>query len=111
MENPPVIIGPPHPLDPLLIPGTTLETRSSAHLNLFQTIPPLGGLLVDDMGLGKAIKAIALISTSKQWLIINSYCSTPTSLNNQLEARNIQEFSGWSIASQHLPWPHLSLII
>ncbi|MBW0478954.1 hypothetical protein O181_018669 [Austropuccinia psidii MF-1] len=80
MDNPPVTFGPPLPLNPLLIPG-------------------------------KTIQAIALIGTSKEWLIANPQRSTPTSLNHQLAIRNIQACSGWSAASQNLPWPHLSLII
>ncbi|MBW0524255.1 hypothetical protein O181_063970 [Austropuccinia psidii MF-1] len=71
------------------------------------TITALGGLLVDDMGLGKTIQAIALIGTSKEQLITNSHHhNLPTLLNNKLEIRNIQACSGWSTASQHLPWPH-----
>ncbi|MBW0519083.1 hypothetical protein O181_058798 [Austropuccinia psidii MF-1] len=42
------------------------------------TNTPLGGLLADDMGLGKTIQAISLIDTSKEWLITNPQCSTPT---------------------------------
>ncbi|MBW0539912.1 hypothetical protein O181_079627 [Austropuccinia psidii MF-1] len=77
---------------------------------------PLGGLHADDMGLGKTIQAIALIVTSKEWLIYTPTLHTyhynlPTCLNNQLESRNIEKFSGLSAASQHLPRPHLSLII
>ncbi|MBW0525274.1 hypothetical protein O181_064989 [Austropuccinia psidii MF-1] len=55
------------------MPGTSLQTRSLAHLNPFQPIP-----LVDDMGLGKTIQAIALIGTSKEWLIATPHRSTPT---------------------------------
>ncbi|MBW0471001.1 hypothetical protein O181_010716 [Austropuccinia psidii MF-1] len=33
---------------------------------------------MDDMGLGKAIQTISLIGTSKEWLITNPKCSTPT---------------------------------
>ncbi|MBW0497117.1 hypothetical protein O181_036832 [Austropuccinia psidii MF-1] len=58
MNNLPVTFGPPLPLEPLLMPGTSLKTRSSAHLNSFGPIP-----LMDDMGLVKAIQAIALIGT------------------------------------------------
>ncbi|MBW0511083.1 hypothetical protein O181_050798 [Austropuccinia psidii MF-1] len=72
---------------------------------------PLGGLLLDDMELGKTIKANALIVTSKERLITNPHCSTPTSLNHQLAITNIKAFSSSSTAIQHLPWPHLSLII
>ncbi|MBW0528346.1 hypothetical protein O181_068061 [Austropuccinia psidii MF-1] len=72
MSNQPITFGPPHPQDPLLMSGTSLQTRSLAHLN------PLGGLLADDMGLGKTIQAIALIGTSKEQLISNPHCSTPT---------------------------------
>ncbi|MBW0568424.1 hypothetical protein O181_108139 [Austropuccinia psidii MF-1] len=42
------------------------------------TNTPLGGLLADDMGLGKTIQAIALIGTSKERMIANPHCSTPT---------------------------------
>ncbi|MBW0545917.1 hypothetical protein O181_085632 [Austropuccinia psidii MF-1] len=42
------------------------------------TNTPLGRLLADDMGLGRAIQAIALIGTSKERLIANPQCSTPT---------------------------------
>ncbi|MBW0564337.1 hypothetical protein O181_104052 [Austropuccinia psidii MF-1] len=38
----------------------------------------LGGLLADDMGLGKIIQAISLIATSKEQLITNPQGSTPT---------------------------------
>ncbi|MBW0499443.1 hypothetical protein O181_039158 [Austropuccinia psidii MF-1] len=86
----------------------TNKAISSFKLPLTNT--PLGGLLADDMGLGKTIQAIALIGTSKERLITNPHHSTPTLLDHQLEIRNIQEFSGWSTESQHLPWPHSSLI-
>ncbi|MBW0581736.1 hypothetical protein O181_121451 [Austropuccinia psidii MF-1] len=72
---------------------------------------PLGGVLLDDMELGKTIQAIALICTSKEWLITTHQHSTPTLLNHQLEVRNIQACSDWIASSQHLPWPNLSLII
>ncbi|MBW0508274.1 hypothetical protein O181_047989 [Austropuccinia psidii MF-1] len=42
------------------------------------TNTPLGGLLVDDMGLGKPIQAISLIGTSKEQLIANPHFSMPT---------------------------------
>ncbi|MBW0549511.1 hypothetical protein O181_089226 [Austropuccinia psidii MF-1] len=67
---------------------------------------PLGGLLEDDMRLGKTIQAISLIGTSKEWLITKAHL-----FNHQLEMRNIQTCSGWSTESQYLPWPHSSLII
>ncbi|MBW0488151.1 hypothetical protein O181_027866 [Austropuccinia psidii MF-1] len=35
MDNWPVTIGPPQPLDPLLMPSTSLQTKSSAHSNHF----------------------------------------------------------------------------
>ncbi|MBW0530829.1 hypothetical protein O181_070544 [Austropuccinia psidii MF-1] len=41
------------------------------------TNTPLGGLLADDIGLGKTIQAIASIGTSKEQLIA-THCSTPT---------------------------------
>ncbi|MBW0496898.1 hypothetical protein O181_036613 [Austropuccinia psidii MF-1] len=37
------------------------------------TNTPLGGLIMDHMGLGKAIQAIALIGTSKEHLITNAH--------------------------------------
>ncbi|MBW0484004.1 hypothetical protein O181_023719 [Austropuccinia psidii MF-1] len=42
------------------------------------TNTPLGGLLADDMGLGKNIQAISLIGTSTEKLITNAHHSTPT---------------------------------
>ncbi|MBW0484846.1 hypothetical protein O181_024561 [Austropuccinia psidii MF-1] len=48
------------------------------------THTPLGGLLLDNMGLGKTIQAIAIIGNSKERLITNPQCSTPTLLNYQL---------------------------
>ncbi|MBW0484131.1 hypothetical protein O181_023846 [Austropuccinia psidii MF-1] len=39
------------------------------------TNTPLGGLLADDMVLGKTIQAIALIGTSKEKLITNAHLS------------------------------------
>ncbi|MBW0492407.1 hypothetical protein O181_032122 [Austropuccinia psidii MF-1] len=72
MDNLAVTFGPPHPLDCLLMPGTSLKTRSSAHSNTFRPIS-----LLDDMGLGKAIQAIALIGTSKEQLITNAHHHHP----------------------------------
>ncbi|MBW0503110.1 hypothetical protein O181_042825 [Austropuccinia psidii MF-1] len=70
------------------------------------TNTPHGGLLADDMGLGKSIEAIALVGTSKERLMTNPHGSTATSLNHHLAIRNIQACSGWSTAIQYLPWPH-----
>ncbi|MBW0486848.1 hypothetical protein O181_026563 [Austropuccinia psidii MF-1] len=98
-------------------PGSTFNSRHIITNKIFSsfkcllTNTPLGGLLTDDMGLGKTIQAIALISNSKEWIITNPQRSMPTSLNHQLEIRNIQVCIGWSAASQNLPLPHLSLII
>ncbi|MBW0508427.1 hypothetical protein O181_048142 [Austropuccinia psidii MF-1] len=98
-------------------PGSTFNARgiiTNKVISSFKSLStntPLGGLLADDMGLGKTIQTIALIGTSKQRLITNSQCPMPTLLNHQLEIRNIQAWSGWSTASQHLPCPQSSLII
>ncbi|MBW0533106.1 hypothetical protein O181_072821 [Austropuccinia psidii MF-1] len=73
MANQCINFGPAHPQDPRLMPGTSLQTRLLAHLNPFQSIP-----LLEDMGLGKTIQDIALIGTSKERLIANPHCSTPT---------------------------------
>ncbi|MBW0471660.1 hypothetical protein O181_011375 [Austropuccinia psidii MF-1] len=65
-------------------PGFTLNARhiiKSKVVSLFEsrlTNTPLGGLQTDDMGLGTAIQAIALIGTSKELLITNPQHSTPT---------------------------------
>ncbi|MBW0465508.1 hypothetical protein O181_005223 [Austropuccinia psidii MF-1] len=97
--------------------GSTFNSRNIiknkvvSSFKSLSTNTPLGGLLAHDMGLGITIQAIALIGTSKEWLITKPKLSTPISLNNQLEIRNIKAFSGWSTASQHLPWLHSSLII
>ncbi|MBW0489276.1 hypothetical protein O181_028991 [Austropuccinia psidii MF-1] len=98
-------------------PGSTFSSRhiiTNKVVRSFEfllTNNPLGGPLADDMGLGKTIQAIALICTSKEWLFTNPQHSTPTLLNHQLAIINIQACSGWSAASQNIPWPHLSLII
>ncbi|MBW0480669.1 hypothetical protein O181_020384 [Austropuccinia psidii MF-1] len=97
--------------------GSTFNSRNIITKKVFSSLKflfvnsPPGGLLVDDMGLSKTLKAISLIGTSKKWLITNPQHSTPTALNHQLEFRNIQAFSGWRTASQHPSWPHLSIII
>ncbi|MBW0484624.1 hypothetical protein O181_024339 [Austropuccinia psidii MF-1] len=88
-----------------------ITNKVISSFKLLLTNTPLGGFLGDDIGLGKTIQAIALIGTSKERLITNPHHSTPTLLNHQLAIRNIQACSGWSTASQHLPWPHPSLII
>ncbi|MBW0518598.1 hypothetical protein O181_058313 [Austropuccinia psidii MF-1] len=75
------------------------------------TNTPLGGLLADDMGLGKIIQVIALIVTSKEQLITNPNTPCPPLASSQLAIINIQACSGWSTASRNLPWLHLSLII
>ncbi|MBW0541674.1 hypothetical protein O181_081389 [Austropuccinia psidii MF-1] len=41
MANQPITFGPPHPQDPLSMPGTSLQTRSLSHLNPFRPIPLL----------------------------------------------------------------------
>ncbi|MBW0505972.1 hypothetical protein O181_045687 [Austropuccinia psidii MF-1] len=77
-------------------PGFTFNARhiiTNKVISSFESLSantPLGGLLKDDMGLGKNIKAIALIGTSKEWLITNRQFSTPTLLNHQLAIRSIQ---------------------
>ncbi|MBW0475173.1 hypothetical protein O181_014888 [Austropuccinia psidii MF-1] len=106
-----------HNLWPSSPPGLTFNARQKITNKLISsfesllTSTPLGGLLPDDMGLGKLIQAIALIGTSKEWLITRPQGSMPTLLNHQLAIRNIHEFSGWGPASQNLPWPHLPLIV
>ncbi|MBW0483062.1 hypothetical protein O181_022777 [Austropuccinia psidii MF-1] len=98
-------------------PGSTFKARkiitnkvvSSSQSLLTNT--PLGGLPADDIGLGKTIQAIALIGTSKERIITTLHCSMPTTVNHQLAIRNDQACSGWSTPSQHLPWPHSSLIL
>ncbi|MBW0469707.1 hypothetical protein O181_009422 [Austropuccinia psidii MF-1] len=98
-------------------PGSTFNARKIiinkviSSFELFLTNTPLGGLLADNMGLGETIQAIALIGTSKERLITNPKHSTPTLPNHQLAIRNIQACSGWSTASQNIPWPHFSLVI
>ncbi|MBW0513996.1 hypothetical protein O181_053711 [Austropuccinia psidii MF-1] len=65
-------------------PGSTVNARHIITKNVISsfkslsTNTPLGGLLVDDMGLSKTIQAIVLIGTSKERLITNPQCSTPT---------------------------------
>ncbi|MBW0497046.1 hypothetical protein O181_036761 [Austropuccinia psidii MF-1] len=65
-------------------PGSTFNARhisTNKVVSSFETLStntPLGGLLADDMGLDKAIQAIVLIGTSKEWLIANPHRSTPT---------------------------------
>ncbi|MBW0528635.1 hypothetical protein O181_068350 [Austropuccinia psidii MF-1] len=110
MDNAPLTFGPPQTLDSLLMPGTSLKKDHQLIQIPFDQYPS-GRTVVDDMGLGKTIQAIALIGTSKGQLITNPQCSMPTSRDHQLAIRNIQAYSGWSTASQHLPWPHWSLII
>ncbi|MBW0493491.1 hypothetical protein O181_033206 [Austropuccinia psidii MF-1] len=65
-------------------PGSTFNARNIItnkvirSFKLLSTNTPLGGLFSDDMGLGKTIQDIALIGTSKEWLITNTQCSRPT---------------------------------
>ncbi|MBW0519167.1 hypothetical protein O181_058882 [Austropuccinia psidii MF-1] len=65
-------------------PGSTFIARNiipNKVISSFESLltnTPLRGLLADDMGLGKTIQAIALIGTSKERLITNPHCSTPT---------------------------------
>ncbi|MBW0473721.1 hypothetical protein O181_013436 [Austropuccinia psidii MF-1] len=65
-------------------PGSTFNARriiTNKVVSSFKSLltnTSLGRLLKDDMGLGKTIQSIALIGTSKQWLIANPHCSTPT---------------------------------
>ncbi|MBW0587113.1 hypothetical protein O181_126828 [Austropuccinia psidii MF-1] len=65
-------------------PGSTFNARhiiTNKVVGSFESLStntPLGGLLADDMGLGKTIQAIALIGTSKEQMIANPHCSTPT---------------------------------
>ncbi|MBW0540465.1 hypothetical protein O181_080180 [Austropuccinia psidii MF-1] len=63
-------------------PGSTFDSRhiiTDKVVRSFESLltnTPLGGLLANDMGLDKAIQAIALIGTSKERLITNPQCST-----------------------------------
>ncbi|MBW0587275.1 hypothetical protein O181_126990 [Austropuccinia psidii MF-1] len=65
-------------------PGSTFNARhiiTNKVVSSFEfllTNTPFGGLLADDMGLGKTIQAISLIGTSKERMIANPRCSTPT---------------------------------
>ncbi|MBW0550274.1 hypothetical protein O181_089989 [Austropuccinia psidii MF-1] len=65
-------------------PGSTFNARhiiTNKVVTSFESLltnTPLGRLLADDMGLGKTIQAISLIGTSKEQLIENPHCSTPT---------------------------------
>ncbi|MBW0466224.1 hypothetical protein O181_005939 [Austropuccinia psidii MF-1] len=71
-------------------PGSTFNSRhliTNKDVSSFKSLltnTPLGGLLTYDMGLGKPIRAIALIGTSKEWLITNPKRATPTLFNYQL---------------------------
>ncbi|MBW0504115.1 hypothetical protein O181_043830 [Austropuccinia psidii MF-1] len=70
-------------------PGSTIKARhiiTNKDVSSFKSLltnTPLGGLLAEDMGLGKTIRAISLISTSKEGLITNPQRSMPTLLNYQ----------------------------
>ncbi|MBW0548113.1 hypothetical protein O181_087828 [Austropuccinia psidii MF-1] len=65
-------------------PGSTFNARNIptnkviSSFECLHTNIQLGGLLADDMGLSKTIQAIALIGTSKKWLIINPRRTRPT---------------------------------
>ncbi|MBW0536890.1 hypothetical protein O181_076605 [Austropuccinia psidii MF-1] len=65
-------------------PGSTFNARNIStnkvvsSFESLSTNTPLGGLLADNMGLGKTIQAIALIGTSKERLISNPHRSMPT---------------------------------
>ncbi|MBW0569432.1 hypothetical protein O181_109147 [Austropuccinia psidii MF-1] len=65
-------------------PGSTFNARhiiTNKVVSIFEALStntPLGGLLADDMVLGKIIQAISLIGTSKERLIANPHRSTPT---------------------------------
>ncbi|MBW0475545.1 hypothetical protein O181_015260 [Austropuccinia psidii MF-1] len=65
-------------------PGSTFNARhiiTNKFVSSFKSLltnTPLGGLLADDMGLGKIIQDIVLIGTSKERLITNAHCYTPT---------------------------------
>ncbi|MBW0497940.1 hypothetical protein O181_037655 [Austropuccinia psidii MF-1] len=65
-------------------PGSTFNSRhiiTNKFVSSFKSLltnNPLGELLAYDMGLGRAIQAIALIGTSKERLITNPHCSMPT---------------------------------
>ncbi|MBW0543380.1 hypothetical protein O181_083095 [Austropuccinia psidii MF-1] len=69
-------------------PGSTSNARcliTNKVVSSFKSLSTsthLGGLLADDIGLGKTIQAIALIGTSKERLITNPQCSMPTFLNH-----------------------------
>ncbi|MBW0480948.1 hypothetical protein O181_020663 [Austropuccinia psidii MF-1] len=71
-------------------PGSTFNARhiiTNKVVSSFESLStntPLGGLLADDMGLGRTIQAISLIGTFKERLITNPQHSTRTSLNYQL---------------------------
>ncbi|MBW0466370.1 hypothetical protein O181_006085 [Austropuccinia psidii MF-1] len=65
-------------------PGSTFKDRNivtNKVVSSFKSLPintPLGGLLADDLGLGKTIQAIALIGNSKEQLITTPHCSRST---------------------------------
>ncbi|MBW0501524.1 hypothetical protein O181_041239 [Austropuccinia psidii MF-1] len=78
MDNEPVASGPTFNARHIITNKVVRSFKS-----LF-TNTPLGGLLADDMGLGKPIQAIALIGTSKEQQITNPQCSKPSLFNYQL---------------------------
>ncbi|MBW0471509.1 hypothetical protein O181_011224 [Austropuccinia psidii MF-1] len=97
MDNLPITVEPPHPLDPLLKAGTSLQNKMVISLKSLPTNTPLGRLLADYVVLGKTIQDIALMGTSKEPLITNYHCYMPTLINHQLALRNIQACSGWAL--------------
>ncbi|MBW0528756.1 hypothetical protein O181_068471 [Austropuccinia psidii MF-1] len=60
-------------------PGSPFNARHIITNKVFSsfefllTNTPLGGLLANDMGLGKPIQPIALIGTTKEWLITDAH--------------------------------------
>ncbi|MBW0510854.1 hypothetical protein O181_050569 [Austropuccinia psidii MF-1] len=76
MDNQPIILGPPHP--PTFNARHIITNKVVSSFESLSTNTPLGGLLVDDMGLGKTIQTTSVIATSKERLITNPHCSTPT---------------------------------
>ncbi|MBW0508636.1 hypothetical protein O181_048351 [Austropuccinia psidii MF-1] len=75
---------PPSSKDWTSPPGSTFNARhiiTNKVISSFKSLltnTPLEGLLAENMGLGKTIQAIVLIGTSKEQLITNPQCSTPT---------------------------------
>ncbi|MBW0533030.1 hypothetical protein O181_072745 [Austropuccinia psidii MF-1] len=71
-----------HNLWATLPPGSTFNSRpiiTNKVISSFESLStntPLGGLLMDDMVLGKTIQAISLIGTSKERLITNTHLAS-----------------------------------